>query len=83
MECRWALRPPLLKKGTTSAQKVIAGTLATLPELAGKAGLESPSLIIVGQVWRLTRGCSGLKARWQALDLEVRSDKRIWLQKPA
>ena len=40
----------IIEKGTTSAQKVIAGTLATLPELAGKAGLESPSLIIVGQV---------------------------------
>ena len=49
----------IIEKGTTAAQKVIAGTLATLPDLATQAGLESPSLIIVGKVVAL-----GARLQW-------------------
>lgn len=40
----------IIEKGTTKDQRVAAGTLQTLPELVRNMGLESPSLIIVGQV---------------------------------
>jgi uroporphyrinogen III methyltransferase/synthase len=36
--------------GATPRQKTVAGTLATLPDLAARAGLEPPAIIIVGEV---------------------------------
>lgn len=45
----------IIEKGTTQAQRVIAGTLATLPELIDNEGLQSPSLIIVGHVVTLNQ----------------------------
>lgn len=49
----------IIEKGTTPTQKVITGTLTTLPGLATGAGLESPSLIIVGHVVAL-----GARLQW-------------------
>jgi uroporphyrin-III C-methyltransferase/precorrin-2 dehydrogenase/sirohydrochlorin ferrochelatase len=40
----------IVEKGTTSAQRVFAGTLTTLPTIVLDMKLESPSLIIVGHV---------------------------------
>lgn len=40
----------IIEKGTTGEQKVITGTLQTLPDLVHEQGLASPCLIIVGQV---------------------------------
>ena len=40
----------IIEKGTSSQQKVITGTLETLPDLVRGLGLKSPSLIIVGRV---------------------------------
>ena len=40
-------------RGTTAQQRTVAGTLATLPELAAAARLKAPTLIIVGEVVRL------------------------------
>ncbi|NMM28758.1 MAG: uroporphyrinogen-III C-methyltransferase [Glaciimonas sp.] len=40
----------IIEKGTTSNQKVVTGTLETLPDLVRTLGLKSPCLIIVGQV---------------------------------
>ena len=45
----------IIEKGTTRQQKVISGTLETLPELVRTLGLKSPSLIIVGQVVALNK----------------------------
>ena len=43
----------LIEKGTTAAQRVVAGTLGTLAELAAGARVRPPALVIVGEVVRL------------------------------
>ena len=43
----------VIQQGTTMAQRVVTGTLATLPGLVASAGLKAPTLIIVGEVVRL------------------------------
>ena len=40
----------IVQQGTLPTQKVVTGTLATLPQLAEVAGLHAPTLIIVGHV---------------------------------
>jgi len=45
----------IIEKGTTVRQRVMTGTLASLPEQVRGLGLESPSLIIVGQVVTLNQ----------------------------
>ena len=40
----------LISQGTRENQRVIAGTLATIAEAAGTAWLESPTLLVVGEV---------------------------------
>lgn len=44
-----------IEQGTTPQQRVITGTLRTLPDLVRTLGLKSPSLIIVGQVVALNK----------------------------
>jgi uroporphyrin-III C-methyltransferase/precorrin-2 dehydrogenase/sirohydrochlorin ferrochelatase len=43
----------VVQQGTTLNQKVVTGTLTTLPGLVAKADLKPPTLIIVGEVVRL------------------------------
>jgi uroporphyrin-III C-methyltransferase/precorrin-2 dehydrogenase/sirohydrochlorin ferrochelatase len=43
----------IVQQGTTSTQRVVTGTLATLPDRAAAAMLQAPTLIIVGDVVRL------------------------------
>ncbi|MCC6709835.1 MAG: uroporphyrinogen-III C-methyltransferase [Gammaproteobacteria bacterium] len=40
----------VVERGTTLAQRVVSGTLTTLPALVAEAGCQSPLLIIVGAV---------------------------------
>ena len=40
----------LIEKGTTAQQRVFVGTLATMLELLSVEAVQSPSLIIVGEV---------------------------------
>lgn len=40
----------IVQQGTTSAQRVVIGTLATLPGIAAEIELQPPTLIIVGEV---------------------------------
>ena len=42
----------VVERGFTPDQRSIVGTLATLPDLAARAGASSPSVIIVGEVVR-------------------------------
>ena len=43
----------VVQQGTTPTQRVVTGTLGTLPARAAKANLHAPTLIIVGNVVRL------------------------------
>ncbi|MCC6608056.1 MAG: uroporphyrinogen-III C-methyltransferase [Burkholderiales bacterium] len=40
----------IVERATTAAQRVVAGTLATLPDLAKACGARPPALVIVGEV---------------------------------
>jgi len=48
-----SLPAAIISHGTTPRQRVITGTLATLASLAGGAGLEPPSVLVVGEIVRL------------------------------
>ncbi|RZI43794.1 uroporphyrinogen-III C-methyltransferase [Herbaspirillum sp. HC18] len=49
----------VIEKGTTAQQRVATGTLAAMPDLVTALGLQSPCLIIVGEVTALHR-----KLKW-------------------
>lgn len=48
----------LVEKGTQADQKVITGTLTTLPAQAKTAAMQPPTLVIIGEVVRLRRHLS-------------------------
>ena len=75
----------LIRWGTTTRQKTVTGTLASIVEIARQAGLKAPAIIVVGKVVRLrerlqwfeTRPLFGrtivvTRARAQASDLVER-----------
>jgi uroporphyrin-III C-methyltransferase/precorrin-2 dehydrogenase/sirohydrochlorin ferrochelatase len=45
----------IIQQGTTGGQRVVEGTLSTLPRLAAEAHLRAPTLIVIGRVVRLRR----------------------------
>jgi uroporphyrin-III C-methyltransferase/precorrin-2 dehydrogenase/sirohydrochlorin ferrochelatase len=45
-----ALPAALIAQGTLTDQRVITGTLGTIADAAARAGLESPALLVVGEV---------------------------------
>jgi uroporphyrin-III C-methyltransferase/precorrin-2 dehydrogenase/sirohydrochlorin ferrochelatase len=45
----------IIQQGTTQKQKIVVGTLQTLPHLATTASLTPPTLIIIGEVVKLHR----------------------------
>ena len=40
----------LVARGTTAEQRVLVGTLSSLPDMASESGVRAPTMIIVGQV---------------------------------
>jgi len=48
-----AMPAAIVQQGTSASQRVVTGTLESLPRLALTAGLHAPTLIIVGEVVRL------------------------------
>lgn len=63
----------IVQQATTANQKVVVGTLATLPGLARQAGMEAPTIIIVGDVVRLHEKLAWFNAE--------RSGARFWAPK--
>lgn len=59
----------VIQQGTTPRQRVVTGTLATLPERVTQAGLHAPTLIIVGEVVSLQE-----KLAWFVPQGAVRSE---------
>jgi len=62
-----------VEKATLPKQRIIAGTLQSLPGLAAEAGVKPPALLIVGEVVRLRE-----KLAWfspGALEKETVADK--------
>jgi len=43
----------VIERATTDRERVVAGTLATLPELAAAGGVQPPALIVIGEVVKL------------------------------
>lgn len=66
-----ALPAAIVERGTTPRQRVVTGTLTTLPALALSMGLKSPCLIVVGEVVLLHRRLAwfqGAQARVNGTD---------------
>ena len=51
--CPASTSAAIIQQGTMQTQKIVTGSLATLPDLAAAAQLTAPTLIIVGEVVRL------------------------------
>jgi len=67
----------IVQQGTLPTQRVVTGTLATLPELAAAAGLKAPTLIIVGNVVKLRE-----KLGWFQPELHSEQAHRTPLETP-
>jgi uroporphyrin-III C-methyltransferase/precorrin-2 dehydrogenase/sirohydrochlorin ferrochelatase len=61
----------VIQQGTTASQRVVTGTLATLPGLAFDARLEPPTLIVVGDVVRLQKDLAWFDPA--AIDADIRA----------
>jgi uroporphyrin-III C-methyltransferase/precorrin-2 dehydrogenase/sirohydrochlorin ferrochelatase len=59
----------LIEKGTTNQQRVITGTLSTLPEIVKHETIKPPTLIIIGSVVSLRE-----KLNWFAKSRELKKD---------
>jgi uroporphyrin-III C-methyltransferase / precorrin-2 dehydrogenase / sirohydrochlorin ferrochelatase len=67
----------IIQHGTLPTQRVVTGTLTTLPELAAAAGLKAPTLIIVGNVVRLRE-----KLGWYQPEQHTEQAQRSPLEAP-
>jgi uroporphyrin-III C-methyltransferase/precorrin-2 dehydrogenase/sirohydrochlorin ferrochelatase len=65
-----------VQQGTTREQRVIAGTLANLPERARAAGLTPPTLVIVGPVVALADALSWF-APGHGTPADSRAERRL------
>jgi uroporphyrin-III C-methyltransferase/precorrin-2 dehydrogenase/sirohydrochlorin ferrochelatase len=61
----------LVEKATWPEQRVIEGTLATLPALAERAAVKPPALLIAGEVVRLRRRLAWFGAEARALTADA------------
>ncbi len=63
----------VVSDGTTAHQRIVVGTLATIAPLVRSAGLEPPSVLIVGDVVRLQAA-----VRWFRRPASVEEASAIW-----
>lgn len=59
-----------IERGTTAAQRVVAGTLSTLHRLASEACVKPPALIVIGEVVKLRRALQWFVASASPADIE-------------
>ena len=59
----------LIENGSTSRQRVIQGTLGTLPKLTAEAGAGSPALLIIGEVAAMAKATTNTAIERSATDL--------------
>lgn len=57
-----------VERGTTRSRRVVYGTVSELPALTQKAGLRSPTLIILGDVVALSTGWAAWEAHGRPLE---------------
>ncbi|PNW78975.1 hypothetical protein CHLRE_09g396401v5 [Chlamydomonas reinhardtii] len=57
-----------VERGTTPGRRVVYGSVAELHELAGRAGLRTPTLIMIGEVVALSHGWQGWAAAGRPLE---------------
>jgi uroporphyrin-III C-methyltransferase/precorrin-2 dehydrogenase/sirohydrochlorin ferrochelatase len=57
-----SLSAAVIERATTERQRVVTGTLATLPERAAVAGVQPPALIVIGEVVKLRASLDWLAA---------------------
>jgi uroporphyrin-III C-methyltransferase / precorrin-2 dehydrogenase / sirohydrochlorin ferrochelatase len=65
----------IVQQGTTDAQRVVTGTLESLPAAAAAAMLQPPTLIIIGEVVRLRERLGWFEPRPAALPVAARRDE--------
>ena len=63
----------VVERGTTTHQRVVTGTLSTLPNLAAASALRPPCLIVIGSVVSLQERLS-----WFVPDAAIRPDSKGW-----
>ena len=66
----------LVEKATWPEQRVIAGTLATLPKLAERGAAKAPSLLIVGEVVRLRSKLGWFRGERACVEPRAASEER-------
>ena len=69
----------LVEHGTTEEQRVLTGTIATLPEAVAKAAVRAPTLIIIGGVVRLRDKLEWFEGR---AGRHPEEGARIWMDNP-
>ena len=63
---RWGRGSAVVQSATLPCQRVVEGTLSTLPGLARAEGIAPPALLIVGEVVRLREKLAWFADRCQA-----------------
>ncbi|MBS0586489.1 MAG: uroporphyrinogen-III C-methyltransferase [Proteobacteria bacterium] len=61
----------IIQQGTTQKQKIVTGTLQTLPDLAEAAHLTPPTLIIVGEVVKLHQNLAWFEPASDAKNMQA------------
>lgn len=57
----------VVAEGTLPTERVVVGTLATLPALVTQAGIAAPATVVVGEVVRVRAQMAALASRFEAL----------------
>jgi uroporphyrin-III C-methyltransferase/precorrin-2 dehydrogenase/sirohydrochlorin ferrochelatase len=65
----------IVQQGTTHTQRVLVGSLGTLPNLASSANLTPPTLIIIGEVVNLHKNLAWFESKRNLYANELENTK--------